>query len=332
MSLVETSKRRLLTLAGAISVGLLIILILFFAFRRLEKQNAQAAFERFAQERFDRLEVNIALTLNDIRSLGAFFDVTQSVSRRDYARLTRPLLEENKAIQALEWVPKVPKNLRERYEDGARHDGLASFQFTERSASGRMAKAEERQDYYPVFFVEPLKGNEKALGFDLASDPVRNEALRRSAATGSFVATGRMRLVQESADQYGFLVFRPVYRGGVQPSSDKERRERLAGYALAVFRVGDIVERAGSVQNTASGLRVAIFDLDAKRGERLLYPKGAQFDGVGDLPTGSTTNSTNGSPAFPSSHFMQVCASQFCLPILANNAFVRRIGRKTTSS
>jgi CHASE1-domain containing sensor protein len=104
---------------------------------------------------------------------------------------------------------------------------LTSFQFTERLPQGQLARAGDRQEYFPVFYEEPLQGNEKALGFDLASDPVRNEALRRSAATGSLVATSRVRLVQETADQYGFLVFRPVYRGGVQPSSGQERRERL---------------------------------------------------------------------------------------------------------
>ena len=68
-------------------------------------------------------------------------------------------MEENRAIQALEWAPKVSKNLRQSYEDAARRSGLASFQFTERRSDGKLVRAEERQDYYPVFFVDPLKGN-----------------------------------------------------------------------------------------------------------------------------------------------------------------------------
>ena len=145
-----------------------------------------------------------------------------------------------------------------------------------------MVRAGDRAEYFPVFFVEPLKGNEKALGFDLASDPVRNESLRRSAAEASVVATSRIKLVQEVGDQYGFLVFRPVYRGGLPPASEPGRREQLLGFVLAVFRVGDIVEKA--VGTNASGLHVVIFDLSAKPRERLLYPKSARFDGV-DRPS-----------------------------------------------
>ena len=61
--------------------------------------------------------------------------------------------------------------------------------------------------------------------------------------------------------------------GGTRPSSTKARRETLIGFALAVFRVTDIVEKTGSVSASSSRLAVVIFDGDAKPGERLLYPK-----------------------------------------------------------
>ena len=57
----------------------------------------------------------------------------------------------------------------------------------------------------------------------------------------------------------------------------------MTGFALAVFRVAAIVE-AGAVPSSTSDLSLAIFDRDAILGERLLYPKGAHLDGVGDLP------------------------------------------------
>jgi PAS domain S-box-containing protein len=149
-----------------------------------------------------------------------------------------------------------------------------------------MVRAGEREEYFPVYFVAPVKGNERALGFDLASDVTRREALRSSTDSGRLVATNRVKLVQETSDQYGFLVFRPVYQAGIEPASVHGRREGLRGFALAVFRIADIVEKAGAVPSSASGLNVAIFDRDASPGERLLYPKGAPLDGEGDLPGG----------------------------------------------
>ena len=288
MSFAAISKRRWLPFSAVLAVAAVTSLSfgVFLALWKFENQTAEASFEIVAQDRFDALQTNLTLTLNSLVSLGAFFDGSVKVERPEFGGFTRDLLARDSAIQALEWIPRTPYRLRAERENSARGDGFPSFAITERLPPGRLVRAGEREEYFPVFFVEPLQGNEKALGFDLASDPVRNASLRSAAASGELVATSRVKLVQEIGDQYGFLVFRPVFRGGVLPASALDRRERLLGFALAVFRVGDIVQKTGSGAHPASGLHIVIFDAGAKPGERLLYPKSAAFDGVEDLPPG----------------------------------------------
>jgi PAS domain S-box-containing protein len=152
-----------------------------------------------------------------------------------------------------------------------------------------MGPAGKREEYFPVYFVEPFKGNEKALGFDLASNPARREALQTSAASGRMAATSRITLVQEVADQYGALVFYPLYKGGDEPCSEEGRRAALQGFALGVFRIQNMVDKRGTLLSGLSSLNIAVFDRDAKPGERLLYPKGARFERVEDLPRGFRT-------------------------------------------
>jgi PAS domain S-box-containing protein len=287
MSYVKKPRRPHLTLmALPLVAGMVLSLAIFLTLKGLEERNAEASFDIAGQERLDGLQTSITLTLNSLVSLGAFYDHAPDIQRPQFARFAKDLQGGDNAIQAMEWIPRTPKRLRANREASAQRDGLTSFEFTERLPQGQLTRAGDRAEYFPVFFVEPIKSNEKALGFDLASDPVRNAALVRSAATGNLIATGRVKLVQETADQYGFLVFRPVYRGAVLPASGEERRERLTGFTLAVFRVSDIVGKAGDALHRQSGLHVAIFDADAKPGERLLYPKGARMDDVGDLPHG----------------------------------------------
>ena len=271
---------------GIVAVGILLSVVVFAVIGGLEDKNAEVSFMGVARERLDALETNVILTVNNLVSVGALYDASPDIGRAGFDRFTAPLLARNPAIQALEWIPRVAKRSRHKCEEDARHNGFPSFQFKERLSSGQMAAASEREEYFPVFFVAPFKGNEKALGFDLASDPVRRVALQSSADSGRLVATNRVKLVQETSDQYGFLVFRPVYRGGIEPPSIEGRREALTGFALAVFRIADIVEKAGAAPSSASRLHLAIFDCDANPGERLLYPKGAHLDGVGDLPRG----------------------------------------------
>ena len=288
MTFAAIPKRGLLPFSAVLAVAAVtsLSMAVFVALWRFENQTAKASFEIVAQERFDALQTNVTLTLNSLVSLGAFFDGSVQVERDEFGRFAKDLLARDSAIQALEWIPQTPNRLRADRENSAHRDGFTAFAFTERLPQGRLVRAGERAEYFPVFFVEPLPGNEKALGFDLASDPVRDASLRSSAATGDLVATSRVKLVQEIGDQYGFLVFRPVFRGGLLPASAAERRERLLGFALAVFRVGDIIQKEESVARAASGLHAVIFDAGAKPGERLLYPKSAPFDSLEDLPKG----------------------------------------------
>lgn len=274
--------RRALPLTRAVPLGLLLTLCFFFGFRDLEQKNARADFERLAQHRIATLESSIALNLNDITSLSAYLSISQPPERVAFARYTAPLLESNKAIQALEWVPRVPKARREEFEAHARRDGLASFQFRDRIAQGSMARAGERDEYAPVYFVEPLRGNERALGFDLLSDPSRREAIQRATDSGELVSTNRVILVQESANQYGVLIFHPVYSTATLPPTVAERRAANIGMALGVLRLNDVVERAGLPGNVPTGLGLTIQDLEAPAGSQLLYPKTAETNSVLD--------------------------------------------------
>jgi CHASE1-domain containing sensor protein len=236
------SRARFLLTSGALILALALSLAIFAAVRRLEDQNARAAFRAAADERFDDLEVQAGLTLDKISALGGLFDASHQVERGEFERFTARLLDHDSALQALAWVPRVSNHLRLAYETAAREEGLRSFQIADRLSGGEMVRAGERSEYFPVFFVEPLRGNQTVPGFDEASDPARREALQRSADSGRMTATSPIAVIQETGNQFGFLVFRPCYQGGADPSNEADRRRALVGFVLGAIRMKDIVE------------------------------------------------------------------------------------------
>ncbi len=140
----------------------------------------------------------------------------------------------------MQWIPRVPKSEREAYENAARKDGYVNFRFTERSSQGDIVTAAQRAEYFPVFYVEPYQGNEAALGFDLASNPVRLAALERARDTGKMVSSGKIRLVQLKEDSTGVLLIAPIYRYGQPHETVQQRRQNLAGFSLGVVRVSKL--------------------------------------------------------------------------------------------
>ncbi len=181
-----------------ILAGTIISFLGFALALNLDRQMIRTEFEKEAENRFETIKREIESNLNAVVSLKAFFDSTGDVDRTEFRDFVGPHLSINPSVQAIEWIPCVPHFERMAFEAAARQNGLSDFQITERETQGNMIKAAERGEYFPVYFVEPNKGNEIALGFDLASNSMRKEALEKSRDTGEMVATGRITLVQET--------------------------------------------------------------------------------------------------------------------------------------
>ncbi|CAN5282645.1 hypothetical protein BH11PSE4_BH11PSE4_23140 [soil metagenome] len=98
-----------------------------------------------------------------------------------------------------------------------------------------------RPVYNVIEFVEPVAGNESALGFDAGANPAQLDSLLRSAATGRIVATPPVKLVQDRSGGLGFIMRAPIYRAGWPVLTVSQRNAALYGFVASVYRVNDLI-------------------------------------------------------------------------------------------
>jgi signal transduction histidine kinase/ActR/RegA family two-component response regulator len=263
-------KMRYLPVIIVAGAGIILSGITFKVMRNDEDNKIQLDLKRCAENRMMALQRGLEAGYLVLESMSAFHDSAAAMSRQDFKRLVRPLLKNNIAVQALEWIPRVALAQRPAYEAAARADGYERFGITQRESQGRMISAEEREEYFPVYYVEPYRGNEIALGFDLASNAIRKQALETARNSGQMTATARITLVQETEKQFGFLIFIPIYHGESSSLDRTDRRARLQGFMLGVFRIGDLVQKAFSYLDP-QGIDVVLEDMSAPEDERFLY-------------------------------------------------------------
>lgn len=214
------------------------------AVARWERANYRLQFQRQTDNLTTALQRSINRYTDLLLALGDFYSVSETVSRSEFNRFVERALLTYPGIQALEWAPLVTHDNRSAFEATVQAEGYPSFQITERKSRGYLAPATLRSIYVPVTFLQPWTGNELAFGYDLTSDLTRQQALDIARDTGQIAASGRIRLVQENKNQFGFLVFHPLYAGSRVPVSQADRRDQLKGYLLGVFRVSDVVEES----------------------------------------------------------------------------------------
>jgi diguanylate cyclase (GGDEF)-like protein/PAS domain S-box-containing protein len=117
----------------------------------------------------------------------------------------------------------------------------------------------KRAVYNIVEFVEPMRGNEDALGFDAGANPAQLDSLRRSAETGRIVATPPVKLVQDTSGGLGFILRAPIYRTGEPAQTTSQRVAALRGFVASVYRMNDLM-RGVLDPRTLQQMQVQIVD------------------------------------------------------------------------
>jgi signal transduction histidine kinase len=133
----------------------------------------------------------------------------------------------------------------------------------------------ERDAYSTIVYLEPQdERNQAALGFDMFSETTRRDAMERARDRGQRATTARVELVQEIEEndlQPGFLIYLPIYRGGLVPETIDERRERLIGWVYSPFRAGDLFDRSFELRERPPEIAFAVFDGESTDEADLLY-------------------------------------------------------------
>jgi signal transduction histidine kinase/DNA-binding NarL/FixJ family response regulator len=237
--------------------GLLLSCLASSVVRDWERQEVRNRAAHIAAERVEALKSELIRSMEVLYGIEGFLSARQEISREEFRAFVSGPLRRRPQIQGLAWDPRVPGSARARFEAEASAAGGMRFHLVEQRNEGDLIQAGERPEYFPVYFMENLARNEPALGFDVASEEKRRAALERARDSGLPAATAPLRLVQEPGSQSGFLVLLPVYRG---PSTTvAERRANLRGFAVAVFRIADLVDES-LLAMTEGGIGVSIVD------------------------------------------------------------------------
>lgn len=123
----------------------------------------------------------------------------------------------------------------------------------------------DREEIHSIIHLEPMdRRNAAAIGYDMFTEPVRQEAMKRARDTGLPTVSGRVQLLQEIDDntQAGFLVYVPVYRGGGLPATLEQRRRLLLGFVYSPFRADDLMQGIFGVA-ARQPVDIEVFDTEA---------------------------------------------------------------------
>lgn len=263
------SRAPFLWICGATAGGVLLSVGLCVATRGWQVRDERERVARTAREQIEKLHVSILRSMEVLHSIAALHRVDGMITPQSFRNFVQAALWRQPELQALSWNPIVPGNEREAFEHAAREAGLAGYAIRERLPDQTWVPAQPREEHTPVYLIEPLAGNREALGFDLNSSGDRRRSVELARDSGQPVATSPIHLTQAPGDKLGILVLLPVYRSEVDvPATEEDRKRHLEGFAVAVFKVVDLVG-ASFAELKHKGILASLHDV-ARDGE-LMY-------------------------------------------------------------
>lgn len=266
-------QQRRFSLTVPMSVILAVVVAVYLVASKWEANRIDSDFKNTARQAGFVLQQELARRSDAVDSIVRFFGGSSFVDRDEFRRFTAPIVLRDPSIQALEWVPRVAAAERAGFEEDVRRAGFLQFHIWQRGAAGRLESAPARDVYFPVTYAEPWAGNEVLHGFDLGSEPTRRAAIERALATGRPAATERVKLLQRvvRGDEYGVLLFHPVYKHRERGASNSENPRRPYGFALGVINLSEAVNSVVA-PTESSRFEFELRDLDVDEGSRLLFP------------------------------------------------------------
>jgi signal transduction histidine kinase len=215
-----------------LSLGFGLSLFMFVMTRELGERQQRARFEGVARDAVAAIQNALDDSVLELDAIAALYKIAPSVDHEHFVTFVEPFLRQSLVVQDFEWIPRVRREERAAYEKEGR-TANPTFNIVERDPQGRLVRAANRDEYFPVLYVEPQAGNHHDVGFDIESEPMYAEALKLVRLTQRPVATAPIRFDQKEPSQASIMIFSPVAVGA-----------ELRGLALGVFRAADLIEGA----------------------------------------------------------------------------------------
>jgi integral membrane sensor domain MASE1 len=151
-------RRRALPVGVPIILFFALFVSIFVRVGKWEQDETLLEFRLLSREVVDKMRAELEEREVFLEQLERSFTLRAELSQSDFQHLVQSLLQRFPLIQAIEWAPRIDARSRSDFE-AAQRAGVPDFEIREAGPSGYPRRARDRADYYPVTYVEPLRGN-----------------------------------------------------------------------------------------------------------------------------------------------------------------------------
>lgn len=240
-------------------------LLLALGIRQIQSWNNEreaGAFRQHADATANSARLRLNSYLAALDSMRGLYDASDSVERDEFRRASAHWLDQLPGIQAMGWHEHLDASRLPMFEAMQRAEGMSNY---------RVFDAPDRRpprdsELVALRFVEPLEGNERAVGLNVLSIPATRKTYEQTVQGNVPVASAGLRLTQEAGEQIGVVIYRAVYRSPNTLPSD--RSDSAMGALFLALRMDDALQAV--LKGSPAFLHACLLDITDEANPLLL--------------------------------------------------------------
>src|ERR1044072_1830987 len=259
-----SSRQYLKTPYLVFAVAILLTVGTTYFFYKSAEANDRARFTneitKFKATIKSRLDAYVTL----LKSGRGFVEASKSegkeVTKDSFAVFIKSLeLDESfQGVQGIGFIKRVRPEERPALTEKMKAEGHKEFSIFPADAGDK--------EGYVILYLEPLNKdrNKFGIGYVISNEPPKWAAIEKAATTGDLAVSEKLNLFQlprnpDDPGIVGFQLYVPIYRSGLIPETEQQRKEELESLLYCPFRAYKFIEeiqKAGEV----SDISFAIYD------------------------------------------------------------------------
>jgi diguanylate cyclase (GGDEF)-like protein len=247
-------------------IGTLASIGLFLAINTWQAHVSELRASSLAGDHLQTINTGLKDATDLLYSMRAYFESRERpVSRAEFEAFSHSLRQRVPGLRDTGWAPRITAAQRDAFERDIRASGQTDFEIIERDATGKLARAGTRSEYFPILYSEPGLPNRPVMGFDITSEPKRRQAVTQALATGRPAATPPVKLMNMTRPNGGMMSFIAIRAPGAAPD------DPAMGIVLGAFETAAMIENILGTKVRLSGLDMYVFDPAGPAGQRQIY-------------------------------------------------------------
>ncbi len=249
----------------AFFIALGITFVLWSNARNDAINDAKIRFDRSNIETINKINNRMETYANALQSGTALLNSVEKIDRKKWNIYFSSLemAEHYRGFQGIGFSKVISSNQLSAHIAQMHREGFLDYEI---KPSGK------REEYHSIIYLEPLdERNKRAIGYDMFTNPIRQNAMIRARETGEVTLSGKVTLIQEkdSNIQAGFLMYVPFYHTSEALLTQEQKKKYFEGFVYAPFRAHDLMREIFANQNP--NIAVKLYDGGSVNENNLLY-------------------------------------------------------------